>query len=159
MLASHVSALALSAAIALIALAPAAAAQQGGAEQGSPPPPPAWVDADGKVKADAAPREVPMVGREGKLLKDDKGNDKMVPSHIGEAPPPPTRMAAQQGGAEQGPPPPAPAWVDADGKVKPDAAPREVPMVGREGKLLKDDKGNDKMVPSHIGEAPPPLLR
>jgi len=141
----------------LTALASAAAAQQGRTEQG-PPPPPAWVDSDGKVKVDSAPREVPMVGREGKLLKDDKGYDKMVPSHLRETPPPPMRMAAQQGGAEQGPPPP-PAWVDTDGKVKVDSAPREVPMVGREGKLLKDDKGYDKMVPSHIGETPPPPMR
>ena len=155
----HSSALALSATIVLTVLASAAAAQQGGADQSSPPPPPAWVDADGKVKPESAPREVPMVGREGKLLKDDKGYDKMVPSHIGETPPPPMRAAAQQGGADQGSPPPAPTWVDADGKVKMDSAPREVPMVGREGKLLKDEKGYDKMVPSHIGETPPAPLR
>ena len=82
----HSSALALSATIVLTVLASAAAAQQGGADQSSPPPPPAWVDADGKVKPESAPREVPMVGREGKLLKDDKGYDKMVPSsHRGDA--------------------------------------------------------------------------
>ena len=40
-----------------------------------------------------------------------------------------------------------------------DSAPREVPMVGREGKLMKDEKGYDKMVPSHIGETPPAPLR
>ena len=159
MLTSYLSTLALSAAITLTAaLASAAAAQQGGSGQGAPPPP-AWVDADGKVKLDSAPRTVLMVGREGKPLKDNKGYDKMVPTHIGETPPPPMRMAAQQGATEQGPPPPPPAWVDADGKVKLESAPREVPFVGREGKLLKDDKGYDKMVPSHIGEAPPPPLR
>jgi len=154
MLTGHLSALAVSATITLTTLASGAVAQQGGSGQGSPPPPPPWVDADGKVKLDLAPRELLKVGREGKLLKDDKGADRMVPSRIGETPPPPMRMATQQGGAEQGPPPP-PTWVDADGKVKLDSAPREVPMVGREGKLLKDDKGYDKMAPSHIGEAPP----
>jgi hypothetical protein len=56
-------------------------------------------------------------------------------------------------------PPPRPPWVDADRKMKSDMAPREVPVVGPDCKLIKDAKGSDKMVPTHIGEVPPPPLR
>jgi hypothetical protein len=56
-------------------------------------------------------------------------------------------------------PPPRPTWVDTEGKVKLDLLPREVPAVGPDGKLLKDDKGNDKMVPTHSNVTPPPPLR
>lgn len=84
---NHLKALALSVSITLTALASAAAQQQAQA----PPPPPSWVGADGMVKPDSAPHEVYMVGRDGKRLRDERGNEKMVPSHIGEAPPPPMR--------------------------------------------------------------------
>jgi hypothetical protein len=87
---SHFKALALSAPITLTALASPMAAEQGDSEK-APPPRPIWVDANGIVKPDLAAHDVPMVGRDGKRLKDEKGSDKMVPSHIGEAPPPPLR--------------------------------------------------------------------
>ena len=55
------------------------------------PPPPEWVDADGKVNLDKAPREVPALDADGKLAKDANGSDKMVPTYIGAVPPPPLR--------------------------------------------------------------------
>jgi len=55
--------------------------------------------------------------------------------------------------------PPLPAWVDADGKVNLEKAPREVPVAGPDGKHQKDEKGYDKMVPSHMTATPPPPLR
>jgi hypothetical protein len=78
--------LSVTAAIGLIAVGTALAhAQQ------APPPRPAWVDEQGKVKLDSAPREVPMVGPDGKYLKDEKGANKMVPTYIGATPAPPLR--------------------------------------------------------------------
>jgi hypothetical protein len=83
---------------ATVAVASAVAYAQGSTEekqpaekQQAPPPRPTWVDADGKVIIDAAPSEVRAVGSDGKNLKDAKGSDKMVPSHINTKPPPPLR--------------------------------------------------------------------
>ena len=84
------TALFLAATIASMALGSAIANAQGRTEQ-APPPRPTWVDADGKVRLDLIPREVPAVGADGRHLKDDRGNDKMVPSHSNETPPPPLR--------------------------------------------------------------------
>jgi hypothetical protein len=56
-----------------------------------PPPPPPWVDKDGRMKLEGAPRMVGIVGPDGKIAKDAQGNDKMVPNHINEVPPPPLR--------------------------------------------------------------------
>jgi hypothetical protein len=86
----HHTALFLSATLAVTTLGAAAAYAQGGTDK-TPPPRPPWVDADGNVKLDTAPREVPVVGPDGKYLKDAKGSDKMVPSHISETPAPPLR--------------------------------------------------------------------
>jgi len=86
----HHTALFLTATLAVTTLGAAVAYAQGGTEQ-TLPPRPTWVDADGKVRLDTAPREVPAVGPDGKHLKDAKGYDKMVPSHISETPPPPLR--------------------------------------------------------------------
>ena len=36
---------------------------------------------------------------------------------------------------------------------------REVPTAGPDGKHARDAKGDEKMVPSHIGAVPPPPLR
>jgi hypothetical protein len=80
----------LSVILAMTTLGGARTSAQAVTEQ-TKPPPPSWVDANGKVNVDAAPREVPVVGRDGKVVKDANGSDKMVPSHIGEAPPPPMR--------------------------------------------------------------------
>jgi hypothetical protein len=78
--------LSVTATIGLIAVGTATAyAQQ------APPPRPAWVDEQGKVKLDSAPREVPVIGPEGKYLKDEKAGNKMVPSYIGATPAPPLR--------------------------------------------------------------------
>jgi hypothetical protein len=68
-----------------------------------------------------------------------------------------TRTSAQA--VTEQTPPPRPSWIDADRKMKPEMAPREVPAVGPDGKLIKDAKGSDKTVSTHIGEVPPPPLR
>jgi hypothetical protein len=69
-----------------------------------------------------------------------------------------TTPAYAQGSTDKAQPP-LPAWVDADGKVNLDKAPREVPIAGPDGKHQKDEKGYDKMVPSHMNATPPPPLR
>ena len=56
----------------------------------SPPPRPTWVDEDGKVNIDKAPREVSTVDPDGKAIYEG-GKEKMVPSYIGAVPPPPLR--------------------------------------------------------------------
>jgi hypothetical protein len=79
--------------LAMTTLGGARASAQAVTEQ-TKPPPPSWVDASGKVNLDAAPRDLPVVGRDGKVLKNADGSYKMVPSHIGEAPPLPMRPPA-----------------------------------------------------------------
>jgi hypothetical protein len=56
-------------------------------------------------------------------------------------------------------PPPRPDWVDADGKVNIDKAPKEVPVAGPDGKHIRDASGNEKKVPTYFGVLPPPPLR
>jgi hypothetical protein len=86
----HRTALFLTATLAMTTLGTALAYAQGSTDKPQPPPP-AWVDADGKVNLDKAPREVPVAGPDGMHQKDDKGHDKMVPSHISATPSPPLR--------------------------------------------------------------------
>ncbi|MGB8701318.1 MAG: hypothetical protein WCD18_18045 [Thermosynechococcaceae cyanobacterium] len=53
--------------------------------------------------------------------------------------------------------PSQPKWIDAKGKVNPKLAPRELPLVGSNGKILMGTMGKARMVPSNI--APPPPVR
>jgi hypothetical protein len=61
--------------------------------------------------------------------------------------------------ADKPPPPPQPAWVDEYGKVNLDKVPKEAPMIGSDGKFLKDAGGSDKMIRTYMGEVPPPPIR
>jgi hypothetical protein len=51
-------------------------------DEKTPPPRPPWINADGKLNMDKAPREVPSVGSDGKVVKETNGQVKMVPSYI-----------------------------------------------------------------------------
>jgi hypothetical protein len=66
--------------------------------QPTPPPRPDWVDADGKVNIDKAPKEVPVAGPDGKPIMDASGKEKRVPTYFGVLPPPPLRSDLSQPG-------------------------------------------------------------
>jgi hypothetical protein len=54
-------------------------------------------------------------------------------------------------------PPQRPDWVDADGKINIDKAPKEMPAAGPDGKPIREASGGEKKVPTYFGAPPPPL--
>lgn len=65
-------------------------------------------------------------------------------------------VATPPGGAVKSPPAEErPPWIDKNGVVDLSKAPEEVPVVGRDGKLIRDESGNLVMVP--YVNAPPNL--
>jgi len=69
-----------------------------------------------------------------------------------------TSTSAQNQTYNEQTPPPRPDWVDADGKVNMEKAPKEVPMAGPNGNRIME-AGKEKQVPTHFGTLPPPPLR
>jgi hypothetical protein len=57
-------------------------------DEPNPPPRPAWATADGKVDRGKLPRELPVIGPDGKIVK-DIAQLKGVRSRVDELPPPP----------------------------------------------------------------------
>lgn len=53
------------------------------------------------------------------------------------------------------PPPPAPEWVNPDGTVNDAKLPESLPVMGSDGKPLKDADGNQVMVKSRMDTAAP----
>ena len=128
----------------------------------SPPPRPTWIDADGKLIRDKAPREVPAIG----VGSGGKAYEKTVPSLMDALPPAPVRdldlvtasaHATKEATKEQptSSPPPRPTWIDADGKLIRDKAPREVPAIG----VGSGGKAYEKTVPSLMDALPPAPVR
>jgi hypothetical protein len=68
-----------------------------------------------------------------------------------------TRIFAQA--VDEQTPPPRPEWIDADGKLKPGAGPREISVAGRDGKNLLDASGSARKVPSYFDTMPTPPVR
>jgi hypothetical protein len=70
-----------------------------------------------------------------------------------------SQVTLAQEKAVQPPPPPSPAWLDTQGKLSVKLAPKEMAVVGPDGKLVKGADGRVKMVPSLFNELPPPPPR
>jgi hypothetical protein len=61
------------------------------ADESRPPPPPAWVNLDGTINMETAPKEVIALDSEGAAYM-ESGKEKMVPTYIGQVPPDPLRQ-------------------------------------------------------------------
>ncbi|MFJ9132203.1 hypothetical protein ACIRRT_03955 [Streptomyces sp. NPDC102256] len=66
----------------------------------------------------------------------------------GEAPRPAESGQAEK--AEVPPAPPAPAWVNPDGTVDESKMPEELPLIGADGKVVKDENGKTLMVKTRV---------
>ncbi|MYX95145.1 hypothetical protein GT045_19125 [Streptomyces sp. SID486] len=97
------------AAAALIIAGGAAASSAMATDTGhTPPPPPAWVNADGTTDVSKIPDKLPVMGSDGKPLKDRDGKQVYVPSGQQPSTPGLGRAATDN--------PDAKRWTETDGK-------------------------------------------